>query len=39
VAEFVERRSTLELLKSYGVDMVQGFLVGKPNAKIPKSKG
>ncbi len=39
VAEFVERRSTLELLKSYGVDMVQGFLVGKPNAKIPKPKG
>lgn len=38
VAEFVERRSTLELLKSYGVDMVQGFLVGKPNAKIPKPK-
>ncbi|WP_289281950.1 MULTISPECIES: putative bifunctional diguanylate cyclase/phosphodiesterase [unclassified Methylophaga] len=39
VAEFVERKSTLELLKSYGVDMVQGFLVGKPNAKIPKPKG
>jgi EAL domain-containing protein (putative c-di-GMP-specific phosphodiesterase class I) len=38
VAEFVERRSTLELLKSYGVDMVQGFLVGKPNAKITKPK-
>lgn len=38
VAEFVERKSTLELLKNYGVDMVQGFLVGKPSAKIPKPK-
>jgi diguanylate cyclase (GGDEF)-like protein len=35
VAEFVERESTLELLKGYGVDFVQGFLVGKPQADIP----
>ncbi len=38
VAEFVERKSTLELLKQYGVDMVQGFLIGKPNTRIPKKK-
>lgn len=35
VAEFVERESTLELLRGYGVDFVQGYLVGKPQAEIP----
>lgn len=35
VAEFVERESTLALLKGYGVDFVQGFLVGKPQSNIP----
>lgn len=35
VAEFVERESTLTLLKSYGVDFVQGYLVGKPQSNIP----
>jgi EAL domain-containing protein (putative c-di-GMP-specific phosphodiesterase class I) len=37
VAEFVERESTLELLRGYGVDFVQGYLVGKPQAKVPGS--
>ncbi len=32
VAEFVERQSTMDLLKDYGVDYIQGFLVGKPKA-------
>lgn len=35
VAEFVERESTLELLRGYGVDFVQGYLVGKPQPKVP----
>jgi len=35
VAEFVERESTLNLLKGYGVDFVQGYLVGKPQSNIP----
>lgn len=35
VAEFVERESTLNLLKGYGVDFVQGYLVGKPQSIIP----
>jgi diguanylate cyclase (GGDEF)-like protein len=35
VAEFVERESTLDLLKGYGVDFVQGYLIGKPQADIP----
>lgn len=30
VAEFVENRETVELLKTYGVDFVQGYHVGKP---------
>lgn len=34
VAEFVERQSTLDLLRSYGVDFVQGYLVGKPQPNI-----
>jgi EAL domain-containing protein (putative c-di-GMP-specific phosphodiesterase class I) len=37
VAEFVERESTLELLRGYGVDFVQGYLVGKPQEKVPGS--
>lgn len=35
VAEFVERQSTMALLQQYGVDFVQGFLVGKPQAQLP----
>ncbi|HDZ15819.1 MAG TPA: EAL domain-containing protein [Methylophaga aminisulfidivorans] len=34
VAEFVERQSTYDLLESYGVDMVQGYLIGKPANKV-----
>lgn len=34
VAEFVERDSTMVLLKGYGVDFVQGYLVGKPQSRI-----
>ncbi|WP_438969979.1 putative bifunctional diguanylate cyclase/phosphodiesterase [Methylophaga sp.] len=37
VAEFVERESTLALLRDFGVDFVQGFLVGKPQNHIPNS--
>jgi len=32
VAEFVEQQSTMDLLASYGVDYIQGYLVGKPMA-------
>ena len=35
VAEFVENQSTMDLLKSYGVDFVQGYLIGKPQAYLP----
>ncbi|MDT8309857.1 MAG: EAL domain-containing protein, partial [Methylophaga sp.] len=35
VAEFVERQSTMTLLQEYGVDFVQGYLVGKPQAQLP----
>ncbi len=38
VAEFVERESTLELLRGYGVDFVQGYLVGKPQSGINTAK-
>lgn len=38
VAEFVERESTLELLRGYGVDFVQGYLVGKPQPSINRTK-
>lgn len=35
VAEFVERQSTMLLLQEYGVDFVQGYLVGKPQTQLP----
>ena len=35
VAEFVEHQSTMELLQDYGVDYIQGYLIGKPQAKLP----
>ena len=35
VAEFVERQSTMQLLQEYGVDFVQGYLVGKPQTQLP----
>jgi len=37
VAEFVERQSTMDLLKEYGVDYIQGYLVGKPQSLLPSS--
>lgn len=30
IAEFVERGETVELLRKYGVDYAQGYLIGKP---------
>lgn len=35
VAEFVERQSTMSLLQEYGIDFVQGYLVGKPQTQLP----
>jgi len=35
VAEFVERQSTMDLLTSYGVDYIQGYLLGKPQSSLP----
>jgi len=35
VAEYVENQQTMDLLQSYGVDFVQGYLVGKPQAYLP----
>jgi len=34
VAEFVEKQSTMDLLKSYGVDYIQGYLIGKPQESL-----
>ncbi|MGD8572807.1 MAG: EAL domain-containing protein [Gammaproteobacteria bacterium] len=34
VAEFVEDRVTLELLKEYGVDYAQGYYIGKPGPDL-----
>lgn len=39
VAEFVERESTLALLRQYGVDFVQGYLIGRPSMEIPSARG
>lgn len=36
VAEFVENQSTMDLLESYGVDYIQGYLVGKPQLDLPR---
>jgi EAL domain-containing protein (putative c-di-GMP-specific phosphodiesterase class I) len=38
VAEYVENLQTLEMLKKWGVDYVQGFYVGKPAADIAAKK-
>ncbi|MBE9525789.1 MAG: EAL domain-containing protein, partial [Proteobacteria bacterium] len=35
VAEFVENQSTMDLLTEYGIDYIQGFLIGKPQSKVP----
>jgi len=34
VAEFVENQSTMALLEEYGVDYIQGFLIGKPRREL-----
>lgn len=38
VAEFVEDEQTQNLLRSYGVDYIQGYLIGKPQAALPSAK-
>ena len=35
VAEFVEDRETLKMLEEFGVDFVQGYLIGKPQRVMP----
>lgn len=34
VAEFVEKQSVFRLLESFGIDYVQGFLLGKPSREL-----
>jgi EAL domain-containing protein (putative c-di-GMP-specific phosphodiesterase class I) len=34
VAEYVEHQSTMDMLKSFGIDYIQGFLVGKPRKQL-----
>ncbi len=34
VAEFVERQSTMDLLKRLGIDYIQGYLVGRPQGEL-----
>lgn len=38
VAEFVEKEETLSLLKEYGVDYAQGYLIGKPAPELLKDR-
>lgn len=35
VAEFVENKETLKMLQGFGVDFVQGYLIGKPQKGLP----
>jgi diguanylate cyclase (GGDEF)-like protein len=37
VAEFVEDQATMDLLISYGVDYIQGYLVGVPKDTLPQA--
>lgn len=39
VAEFVENQEILEMLRSFGVDMVQGYHLDKPQADHPALAG
>ncbi|MBN9367860.1 MAG: EAL domain-containing protein [Comamonadaceae bacterium] len=39
VAEFVENDETLQMLKAFGVDMVQGYHLDKPQAQHPALSG
>lgn len=34
VAEFVENKETLELLRSLGVDYAQGYYIGRPSTEL-----
>ncbi len=34
IAEFVENRESLELLKEFGIDYAQGYYIGKPSPSI-----
>lgn len=36
IAEYVEDKDSLELLEKMGVDFVQGYYIGKPNAELNK---
>lgn len=39
IAEFVENEKTLAILKSFGVDYAQGYLIGKPSpGLVPETK-
>jgi EAL domain-containing protein (putative c-di-GMP-specific phosphodiesterase class I) len=38
VAEFVEDEQTQNLLRSYGVDYIQGYLIGRPQPALPSAK-
>lgn len=38
VAEFVEKKETLDLLKEYCVDYAQGYLIGKPAPELLKDR-
>jgi diguanylate cyclase (GGDEF)-like protein len=38
VAEFVEDEQTQNLLRSYGVDYIQGYLIGRPQPALPNAK-
>ena len=37
VAEYVERQSTMDILKKLGIDYIQGYLVGRPQAALLKT--
>ncbi len=39
VAEFVENEETLQMLKEFGVDMVQGYHLDRPRADHPALYG
>ena len=34
IAEFVEDKESLELLRDFGADFIQGYYIGKPSAKL-----
>jgi len=34
IAECVEDEATLELLRAFGIDLVQGFFIGKPAPRL-----